>query len=253
MKTYSSKISIDALCNAICQVYKKYDDNVYDFIARLQKQSTKCIWIDICRIILCNVDDRTIKKYQKKCYDVFKQHCNYIVENVYSCIAREQMQESEILDLSENKDVITKHAPPYDNLPRGTSFLAPFPRNVLDSSQSKDSKDDQHLLLSVLSECKESTHGEHDSSSIIHSDEHLLLPDSLRSKGREDHERVSSPIIGNDKHPLISDRTNYNIPFSKVQTGEYFKNDIPIEVSLYEKAGLMHSMLNLKNNIHFAF
>jgi len=103
----------------------KYDD-VYDFIVRLQKQFTKCIWIDICRIILCNVDDRTIKKYQKKCYDVFKQHCNYIIENVYLCIAREQTQESEseILDLSENKDIIAEHASPYDNLPRGTSFLA---------------------------------------------------------------------------------------------------------------------------------
>jgi len=113
-------------------------------------------------------------------------------------------------------------------------------------------------------------HDEHDSSPIIRSNEHLLLPiDSSRSKGREDYERVSSPIIGNDKRLLVSDCTNNNFPFSNVQTGEYFKNDTPIYgsliilpkyfweefwvESLYEKAELMHLMLNSKNNIHFAF
>lgn len=64
------------------------------------------MWIDVCRVILCNVDDRTIQKYQKKCYDVFKQHCNYISENVYSCIVREQTQRAEISDFCKSKDVV---------------------------------------------------------------------------------------------------------------------------------------------------
>jgi len=107
---------------------------------------------------------------------------------------------------------------------------------------------------------------------MIHSDTHLLLPiDSSRSKEREDHERVSSPIIGNDKHLLISDHTNNNIPFSKCRQVNisktihqfmeaplfspniFGKNSELTEISLYEKAGLMHLMLNSKNNIHFAF
>lgn len=164
-------ISVDTVCDAICQLYKKYDDNIYNFIERLQKQSTKCIWMDVCRNILCNVDDRTIEKHQKKCNNIFKRHCKYIIQNVSSCVVCEQSQKPVVLGLSEDKN-------PCNNLSRETTFLAPFSRNLgttehfllSDSSQSKESKDD--LLLSVFSENEESTHIKHASSPFIDSDKH---------------------------------------------------------------------------------
>ena len=67
-------ISVEDICNAILQVYKKYKPDIGEFQTFLNCQTwRKDVWFDICSIIVPNLRDvRTLKSYSQRCYGSYK-------------------------------------------------------------------------------------------------------------------------------------------------------------------------------------
>jgi len=215
MKTHGELISINAISDAIIQIYNKQiynsdnDDKIYDFVLRLQHHSTKCLWLDVCRKVLGNVDQRTVEKYQRKCKDMFKKHIISIISNIKKTKTRnvspsveyEQMEQSTSSDVTNNDfgDLDSL----YNEVKKEETVI--FPQNSIIA--------DEHILSSTITDDHQS----------FHPDEQMIVDDSHNSSSiRSDQYHLRPKDYINDEITI-----NEDIPLSNVSTTKNFESSSP--------------------------